>query len=560
MPTKDTDSTTRSSSIVKAPATSEERPPLGEPLRSDIGLLRRWRRVYPDPDSIATQPSVFDDPTGLRTHRPPPEYENAHRFDPKARWTWREERNIVRKIDTRILMWTGFMFFCLELDRSNITQANADNFLNDLGLTTDDYNIGQSLFKASFLFAELPSQIIAKRVGADRWMPCQMIMWSIVATSQFWLSGRASFFATRCLIGICQGGFIPDAVLFLSYFYTNSELPVRFAFFWMSNYLADAAGAFMAAGLLKLRGVDGRAGWQYLFLVEGLLTLAVGLLSIGIMPAGPTQTRRWWTPNGWFTEREEVIMVNRVLRDDPMKSDMHNREGLNIQKIVDVLGDWRMWPLYLIGLTFELPTNPPTAYLTLSLRDLGFGTIQTTLLTLPSTFLGITMSIFVAAMSELVNSRTAMGLFFQLWMLPLLISLYTFSAEASAWVYFAVITLLVGCPNTHPMQVGWVSRNSQSVRTRSVSASLYNISVQLGGIMGSYVYRTDDEVHKRGNRVLISITSMNIVLYLLIFVFYRTINGQRKRIWNRMSPSEKDEYKSTSRDEGNARLDFMFAY
>ena len=100
-----------------------------------------------------------------------------------------------------------------------------------------------------------------------------------------------------------QGGFIPDVILYLSYFYTKNELPLRLAWFWVSNYMATIVGAFLATGILRLRQVTGTAGWRYLFMIEGVLTLVVGLLSFVFMPQGPTQTKTWYRKNGWFTER-----------------------------------------------------------------------------------------------------------------------------------------------------------------------------------------------------------------------------------------------------------------
>jgi MFS family permease len=90
-----------------------------------------------------------------------------------------------------------------------------------------------------------------------------MVLWSVVAASQFWLNGVNSFYACRSLLGILEGGFIPDLVLWLSYFYKSHELSLRLSWFWMSSDLTVVIASFLAYGLLHMDGYAGYAGWRW---------------------------------------------------------------------------------------------------------------------------------------------------------------------------------------------------------------------------------------------------------------------------------------------------------
>lgn len=258
----------------------------------------------------------------------------------------------------RICSWVCLAFFALQLDRGNVTQAASETLLQDLKmndngkhfasradvlLTKSDYNNGQTIFYVCFLCAELPSQMISKRLGPDRWIPIQMISWSLIASMQAFITNKGGWFACRALLGVMEGGFIPDNILYLSYFYTSQELPTRLSFFWTSYMFTFIVSAFLAYGILHMRGIDGLAGWRWLFALEGTLTGVIGIATYFYLPPSPCQTKgKLRGKQGWFTEREEKIMVNRIIRDDPSKGDMHNRQAVDFRMFWTCLCDRHM--------------------------------------------------------------------------------------------------------------------------------------------------------------------------------------------------------------------------
>ncbi|KAH7132385.1 major facilitator superfamily domain-containing protein [Dendryphion nanum] len=490
------------------------------------------------------------------------QYEGRHRFDPNYTWTAVEEKKLVRKLDLRITFWAWVMFISLDLNRKNINRAISDNMLKELKMNTNDFNYGQTIFLASFLFAELPSGLISKKLGADRWIPTIICAWSVVSASQAGIKTKTQYYVVRCLLGLLMGGFIPDIVLWLTYFFKSNELPTRLAWFWTALSTCNIVGSLLAAGILQMRGLNGWSGWQYLFLIEGLLTLVIGVFAYGLMPPGATQTKHWFRgKDGWFTDHEEYIMVNRILRDDPSKGDMNNRQAVGIKLLWKAVSDWEQWPLYLIGLTAYIPPSPPTTYLSYILRKLGFSVFQANLLAIPSQFLFAIQLLVLTWFSEKVKERSIVSSLSNVWLFPWLVALVTLSPKANPWIRYALLTGLLSYPYCHAILVGWNAKNSNAVRTRAVSAALYNMFVQSGNMIATNIYRDDDQpLYRRGNKILLGITCFNIVLFWLVKGFYIWRNKVRDRKWNALTKEEQDDYVLSTKDEGMKRLDFRFAH
>ncbi|CEJ59615.1 Putative Major facilitator superfamily transporter [Penicillium brasilianum] len=496
---------------------------------------------------------------------PPHEsYEGRHRWDPDMTWTADEERKVVRKTDFYLLSCLCIMFFGLQLDRGNLSNALADDLLQDLELTTNDYNNGTTIQLVCFLAAEFPVQMITKRLGFKNVLPTMMFLWGAVSWGQAWITNRASFYVTRALIGLFEGGFIPGVILFSTYFYTSKELSTRLAVFWSTLNVARVISALLAAGILKMRGIGGHTGWFWLFLLEGLLTCVIALVAFLWLPASPTETRSVICRNPWYTEREEAIMVNRILRDDPAKGLTALKEPVRWSNIKEAWMDRSMWGLYFIGLVAYIPATPVQGYLTLTLKRIGFTTFNANMLTVPSAVLQIFTMLAISFSSNYFNDRAFHVVFGDFWVMPLLVGLLTLPNGGRDWSRFTLVTLISGYPYFHPIVSSWISENSFDVKKRAITAATYNVIVQVGSLIGSQIYRADDApYYHRGNSVLLAICVFTIVVVIIQRELLRHLNRKKDMMWRSMTVEQQAAYQNdipARENDGNKRLDFRFSY
>lgn len=146
--------------------------------------------------------------------------------------------------------------------------------------------------------------------------------------------------------------------------------------------------------------------------------------------------------------REETIIINRIIREDPTKSGMHNRQPITPKLLWKSMCDFDLWPLYIIGLTFQIPETTPTQYLTLTLKGLGFGTFHTNLLVIPSTVLHMITMLALTYVAEIWGELTLTAMIGQLWALPFLVFIYAKDiTKINKWSAFGVMSLLLSYPS-----------------------------------------------------------------------------------------------------------------
>jgi sugar phosphate permease len=258
-----------------------------------------------------------------------------------------------RKVFRRLIPFLLLMYIIAFLDRSNVSFAQKE-FEVDFGISASAYAFGAGLFFVGYAVFEIPSNLLLHKVGARWWLARIMVSWGIVSTAFMFVQGPISFYILRFLLGITEAGFFPGVILYLTYWIPARHLSRARGYFYMGIAIAGILGNPLSGGLLELDGVLGLRGIQWMFMVEGLLAIVVGVWAYFYLTDRPEDA-------AWLPPDERQALMETVEAEDTAKA-----EGEGPQKVLAALGNWRVWYFALIyfciqiavyGVTFFLPTQ-----------------------------------------------------------------------------------------------------------------------------------------------------------------------------------------------------------
>src|SRR5262245_9909119 len=200
------------------------------------------------------------------------------------------------RIVRRLIPFLMLCYFVAYLDRVNIGFA-ALTMNADLGFTAEMFGFGVGIFFFGYILFEVPSNLLLERFGARIWIARIMVTWGLLAAGMAFITGTASFYAVRFLLGVAEAGFFPGIILYLTYWFTAEERARWIGMFMTAIPLSSAIGGPISGWILDdLDGTAGAAGWQWLFVLEGLPSVAVGLACLVFLDDGPA-TARWLEPS-----------------------------------------------------------------------------------------------------------------------------------------------------------------------------------------------------------------------------------------------------------------------
>ncbi|KAI9273105.1 major facilitator superfamily domain-containing protein [Phascolomyces articulosus] len=216
------------------------------------------------------------------------------------------EKQLVRKLDKRMLIWAFLACFAKKLDRNNLQNAFTMGMDIDLGLNSSVYNWSLTMFFIGYIVLQIPGNIIITKFKPRLVLPTFVIIWGTVVCFMAFVRDYKELWMLRFCLGLAEAPFYPGMVFLFGSWYKKSELGKRIAFFSTGNEISAAAGGLIAGTIYdRMHGAAGLPGWKWLFIIEGLIAVALGIIGYILLPNLPHDNN-----TGWLTkqERENAIL------------------------------------------------------------------------------------------------------------------------------------------------------------------------------------------------------------------------------------------------------------
>jgi sugar phosphate permease len=217
------------------------------------------------------------------------------------------ERRTMRRVAWRLLPFLFTLYIFNFLDRTNVSIA-ALQMNDELKFSPAVFGFGSGIFFVGYSLLEVPSNLILAHVGARRWIARIMITWGILATAMLWVRTPLQFYAVRFLLGVAEAGFFPGVIFYLAQWFPMAYRARATARFTIAIPLSQAIGGALGGGLLGLGGVGHLSGWQWLFLLEGLPSVLLGVVVLFYLTDRPEDA-------GWLAGEERAWLSERLNRE-----------------------------------------------------------------------------------------------------------------------------------------------------------------------------------------------------------------------------------------------------
>ena len=265
---------------------------------------------------------------------------------------------VYKKIILRLIPFLMVLWILAWIDRVNIGFVKL-TMLDDLKWSEAVYGLGAGIFFLGYFFFEVPSNLLLQKIGAKKTIMRITIGWGLTSIAMMFVKTPEWFYIGRFVLGVFEAGFYPGIILYLTYWFPNDRRAKAFGMFMSASALAGVIGGPLAGSIMGgLNGVNGWAGWQWVFLLEGIPSVLAGIVTYFYLTDKPEQAN-------WLTRRERDLVHADLERD-------HQAMGHREHGMLASLRDGRIWLLILIYFCIIAANSSLTFYGPTLVKEVGF--------------------------------------------------------------------------------------------------------------------------------------------------------------------------------------------
>ncbi|KAI8994963.1 major facilitator superfamily domain-containing protein [Pilobolus umbonatus] len=428
-----------------------------------------------------------------------------------------ELARIIRKLDVRIIPFLGVLYLCSFLDRVNISNAKLAGITGDLHLSDSDYNIALSIFFVGYVLFEVPSNMMLKFIGPNKWIPIVMVSWGTVMALMAACHNAAGLLAARFFLGVTEAGLFPGIIFYLSLWYTRGEQSTRIALFFSFSTLAGAFGGVMAYGIMQMDGYLGLHGWQWIFIIEAIPTLILSAVTYFVLPSFPEKAK-------FLTLDERKIIINRLKVDAGPSTETE----FSWVEFRSVFTDYKVYIHSLIYICGTIPLYSMSLFLPSIIQGMGFTDLRAQIMSAPPYAIACVVTIAVAMHADRQGERGFHVAFPAMIGAVGYIVLISVSHRGPVARYIATCVAVSGVFAHVPPMLSWITSNIGGHTKRGV-ATAFIISVgNIGGIIAGQIYRSNDKpYYTRGNCIACALI-VCVAIVALVFKYVLLRENRRR--------------------------------
>ncbi|KAJ9293744.1 hypothetical protein DTO217A2_9257 [Paecilomyces variotii] len=426
------------------------------------------------------------------------------------------DRKLLWRLDLMLIPWLCLLYLASFLDRTNIGNAKLEGLQEDLRMTNSQYNLTLTVFFISYSVFEPLTNVLLKRLRPSVFIPIIMSLWGICMTTMGLVHNFSGLMAARWFLGLAEAGLFPGIGYYLSCWYKRSELGVRMAIFFSAAALAGSFGGLLAAAIGEMDGIGGKPGWAWIFIIEGLATIVIGVLSFWMVHDFPDEAK-------FLSDADKKRVLRRLAADEQSSAE---HEEFKMSYFWASVRDWKTWTGAMIYMGADAPLYAFSLFTPTIIKELGN---SPSLLSVPPYAAAAIVTIAIGLIADRTRQRGICNIAVSI--VGIVGFAMLLGAESASTRYAGVFLGAMGIYPCISNTIAWASNNTEGVYKRGVTIGIIIGWGNLNGVVSSNIYRGQDapRFYPGHGTVMAYLVLFLLGGSILQEVLLRIENGKRRR-------------------------------